>query len=430
MCSPQMRRNRSESLAHSACVRGVSTLAGKSWSLTDFTWSFTMNARNDEFAALASMSPFASKTKRRAIGPTYRSAVPPYISELPVEVSPERLGRAAEIGALLARFVLFMFSRLVEKPIEQLTATVENLDAGNGRLDVADVSGSAEIQVLADRFKDMALRLQASYGSLEAKIEERTAELEALVAQLDEANRLLAEKGRYQSDVLANVSHDLRTPLTSILGFAEVLERSSLGMGEPEASAVSEIKSCSHVLLNMVNNILDAARFDAGKVVVRAEPVDMVDVVASLREPIGALAAKKEISVSYSIDDSVPIMVSDWEKIRRICENLLSNAVKFTDEGGRVGLAVAYDAPSRTVSIEVSDTGVGIDAAEHARIFERFHQVEPVGVNWRGGSGLGLSIVRAHAEVLGGKVSVMSGPGLGSTFKVDLPEKTQGVAEK
>ena len=171
----------------------------------------------------------------------------------------------------------------------------------------------------------------------------------------------------------------------------------------------------------MVDNVLETARIQAGSEKLNLELVDINDVVGMVEASSESLAVKKSIALSTRVAPDVPLIVSDWEKVRRILVNLVSNAIKFTPENGSVEVRVRYNEGENTVVVEVIDDGIGIPADKQDLIFERFAQENMSTVRRYGGSGLGLSLVKDLTDMLGGAVSVESVLGEGSTFSVVLP---------
>lgn len=354
--------------------------------------------------------------------------------------------------ALLVCMVVVIYqvlSHLVTEPLTRLGASLARM--GEGRVGAAGLGGSAgpdgpagmglmpvparseawssrEVDELFEQFSAMAGRLSELYTNLESQVTERTqqlseanAELELQRAQVEQANDRLVSENRYKSDFLAIVSHELRTPLTSILAFTELLASSVDPADTAVARQVAEVEKNGAVLLEMVDNILETARIQAGSERLNLELIDLNDIVGMVEASNDSMALKRGVAFSTSVDGDVPLITSDWEKVRRILVNLVSNAIKFTPEGGRVGVRVEYDAPSGMVEMEVADTGIGIPADKQELVFERFTQENMSTVRRYGGSGLGLSLVKDLVAMLGGTVGLVSEPGQGSTFTVRLP---------
>jgi signal transduction histidine kinase len=243
-------------------------------------------------------------------------------------------------------------------------------------------------------------------------------DLDRKVDELAQANLALYESNRLKSDFLATMSHELRTPLNSILGFSEVLGTAS-GLSDKQQRWVRNIRSSGEQLLALINDILDLAKIEAGKMQVRVVEFSVYDVCEGLLTMFRPLAEKKNIDLRGALAPGVPLLRQDVVKFQQILSNLLSNAVKFTPEGGRVLLKADADFPY--VVLTVSDTGVGIALEEQELVFEKFRQAGNPLTREHAGTGLGLSIVRELSKLLGGEVTLQSELGRGSTFTVRLP---------
>jgi two-component system sensor histidine kinase BarA len=228
----------------------------------------------------------------------------------------------------------------------------------------------------------------------------------------------LYESNRLKGHFLATMSHELRTPLNSILGFSEVL-LSSTALADKQLRWMQNIHSSGERLLNLINDILDLAKIEAGKMQVRVEEFSVLDVCEGLMSMFRPLAEKKNIDLRSQVDPTLPLVRQDPVKLQQILSNLLSNAIKFTPEGGRVLFKVETD--NRHVILTVSDTGVGIAPEDQERVFEKFRQVGNPLTREHAGTGLGLSIVRELSKLLGGEVTLKSELGRGTTFIIRLP---------
>jgi len=241
-----------------------------------------------------------------------------------------------------------------------------------------------------------------------------------VAAPLARANAQLEAESKQKSDFLAIMSHELRTPLTSIIAFTDIWEKAPEGGVVDQARLVAEIKQNSTQLLEMVNNTIDVARLEAGRLEIQREETDLLDVLGAVFAVAEPIALKGGVRLVHEIDCTIPIMLTDDEALRKILMNLVGNALKFTEAGGTVWVRALRDPSAGAVVLQVEDTGCGIPKADFERIFGKFSQTARDG-NVETGSGLGLFLVRSLAEHLGGTVSLASEVGRGSTFTVVLP---------
>jgi signal transduction histidine kinase len=314
---------------------------------------------------------------------------------------------------------------VIVKPVKHLKEVSDAISAG-------ELNVRSEIQT-GDEFEDLSHafnRMLRNLVSMQDRLRKVNADLDRKVDELAQANMALYESNRLKSDFLATMSHELRTPLNSILGFSEVLLTSS-GLSEKQTRWVANIQSSGQQLLNLINDILDLAKIEAGKMQVRLVEFSIYDVCEGMVAMFRPLAEKKNIDLRGVPAPGVPLMRQDVVKFQQILSNLLSNAVKFTPEGGRVQLKAEVDPLGASSSgrwseggflvLTVSDTGVGIALEEQELIFEKFRQAGNPLTRQHAGTGLGLSIVRELSKLLGGEVSLQSELGRGSTFTVRLP---------
>ena len=233
-----------------------------------------------------------------------------------------------------------------------------------------------------------------------------------LVGEIQEANQV---KSRF----LANMSHELRTPLNAILGFSQVLAAGDFGLlNERQARYVAHIEASGIRLLELINDILDLAKVEAGLLEMRPERLELAQLMIAGRSEIERLATAKGLNLVYDLDPGVWVW-TEPRRLQQVVINLLTNAVKFTPSGGRVTLSTAMSKGEAQVS--VADTGIGIGAEEHERIFDEFVQADDHSAREQKGTGLGLSLSRKLTELMGGTLTVQSEVGMGSTFTVTLP---------
>jgi signal transduction histidine kinase len=320
----------------------------------------------------------------------------------------------ALVTALLTMAGSYLIVRyVIVKPVKHLKEVSDAISAGE--LNVrSEIQTGDEFESLSHAFNRMLRNLI----SMQDRLRKVNADLDRKVDELAQANLALYESNRLKSDFLATMSHELRTPLNSILGFSEVL-LSGDGLSDKQNRWVRNIHSSGDQLLNLINDILDLARIEAGKMQVRLTEFDIRDVCEEMLDNFRPLAEKKNIHLRSQIEPDIPTLRQDAGKIRQILLNLLSNAIKFTPEGGRVLLKV--EGGPQHVVLTVVDSGVGIAREDQELIFEKFRQAGNPLTREHTGTGLGLSIVRELAKLLGGEVTLQSDLGRGSTFTVRLP---------
>jgi PAS domain S-box-containing protein len=253
----------------------------------------------------------------------------------------------------------------------------------------------------------------------------REAEL-ALQAALDRERQAvegLTRLDRTKSDFVSTISHELRTPLASVLGYTEMLEDGAAGRLTPrQFELVERVDRNGRRLLSLIEDLLLNSRIERGALDLHPRRCDLADVVASAWSTVETVTRDRDLVREVDVSPTPLWVEGDAAALERMVTNLLSNAVKFTPDGGRVSLVAHPDeAAGETVRLEVSDSGIGIPAADHERVFTRFFRSDAANERAIQGSGLGLSIVRAIAEGHGGSVSVESVPDRGTTFTVCLP---------
>ncbi len=320
----------------------------------------------------------------------------------------------AFVTALLAMGGSYLIVRyVIVKPVKHLKQVSDAISAGE--LNVrSEIQTGDEFEALSHAFNRMLRNLI----SMQDRLRKVNADLDRKVDELAQANLALYESNRLKSDFLATMSHELRTPLNSILGFSDVLLTSD-GLNDKQNRWVRNIQSSGDRLLNLINDILDLARIEAGKMQVRLAEFSIHDVGEGLTAMFRPLAEKKNIDLRAQIEPDIPVLRQDVVKLQQILSNLLSNAIKFTPEGGRVLLKA--EAGPQHIVLTVADSGVGIAREDQEPIFEKFRQAGNPLTREHAGSGLGLSIVRELSKLLGGEVSLQSDIGRGSTFTVRLP---------
>jgi signal transduction histidine kinase len=244
--------------------------------------------------------------------------------------------------------------------------------------------------------------------------------------ELAAQNRQIMEASRLKSRFLSNISHELRTPLNAIIGFSNVLHDGLVDSSSPKYKEfLGYIVSGGNHLLQLINNLLDLAAIEAGKIKFSPESVDLPALMHDVVAVLGALSMEKHIAVEVNADPALPRVYLDPGRLKQVMYNYLSNALKFTPEGGSVAIRsrVMSDAMFR---LEVADTGMGIEQDHIAQLFSEFYQIESGTAKTHQGTGLGLALTRHLVEAQGGSVGVSSVRGEGSVFFVELPRMAAG----
>ncbi len=320
--------------------------------------------------------------------------------------------------AMVASYVIVRY--VIVKPLRHLRDVSDAVSRGNTALR-AEIHTGDEFEELAVAFNRMLRHLTNAQDELR----QLNVSLDGKVDELAQANMRLYELNMLKSDFLATMSHELRTPLNSILGFSEVLGSIDV-LDEKQKRYVQNIQKSGKTLLEMINDVLDLAKIESGKMETRLSDFQIAQVIAAQCDMARPLTERKNIDLECRVDPELPPMHQDQARVQQILNNLLSNAIKFTPEGGRITVAANRD-ESNFLTLSVSDTGVGIAPEDQQAIFEKFRQgrtAMPDGdamTREYSGSGLGLSIVKELCRLLGGGVSLESELGKGSVFTVRLP---------
>jgi len=282
-------------------------------------------------------------------------------------------------------------------------------------------------QELLRTLDELRLR-QEDLFRLNAELQDTNRGVLALYAELDEKADILRRADEMKSRFLSNMSHEFRTPLNSMMALSRLLlEDPERPLNAEQRRQVGYIRQAAEDLTELVNDLLDLAKVEAGKTVIRAADFDIRDLFAALRGMLRPLLLNESVNLVFEEPEGLPLMHTDEGKVSQILRNLLSNALKFTERGEiRVSARPAGD---DTVAFAVADTGIGIAPEDQQRIFEEFGQLEnPVQRRVRG-TGLGLPLVRRLAALLGGGVTLESTPGIGSTFTAVIPVRYAVEAE-
>jgi signal transduction histidine kinase len=244
-----------------------------------------------------------------------------------------------------------------------------------------------------------------------------------LFHEIQDKSRQLEVANQHKSEFLANMSHELRTPLNAIIGFSEVLlERLFGDINEKQDDYLKDIHSSGRHLLNLINDILDLSKVEAGRMELDLSTFDLPSAIANALTLIRERAQKHGIAMAQNVEPELGDVLADERKFKQILLNLLSNAVKFTPDGGRIDVSARRQGDN--IIIAVHDTGIGIAPEDQEAVFEEFRQVGRNYTSKQEGTGLGLALTRRFVELHGGRISVDSKPGQGSTFTFTLPMKS------
>jgi two-component system, NarL family, sensor histidine kinase BarA len=337
---------------------------------------------------------------------------------------------AGLLAGFLAILVFYLITqKLILAPVRELKRLAEQISGGDLTAR-SNIKTGDEFQELSGSFNDMLARLERSRVELEMI----NRSLDVRLGELAESNVALYESNKLKSEFLANVSHELRTPLTSIIGFADLLRDIALSNGPIDTNRATRyatnILTSGRLLLDIINDLLDLAKIEAGKVELHRTTFAVHDLCEDLVDFMRPLADKKQLTLNVDLPEDLPLMTSDPGKLRQVLYNLLSNAVKYTPEGGTVAFSAELSPVGSRVRLAVSDTGPGISPEDQERIFEKFRQLDSSVTREHSGTGLGLAISRELCMVLGGRLWLESELGKGSTFIAELPVQSPESARR
>lgn len=302
-------------------------------------------------------------------------------------------------------------------PGEQQTEAAE-ADSLQQAIEITSkINTGDEYEEMAHAFGHMLERLKVAHDRLRAT----NRALDMRLGELERTNVMLFEANKMKSEFVANISHELRTPLNAILGFADILHEQAQQRSDPKTLRYAQnVITAGNGLLAMINDLLNLAKIEAGRVEVHWEKCSIAEIANALIELTRPLAEPKELTVKLELDNHLPLVETDPGKLQQILFNLLSNAIKFTPRRGRVGVRAGL-ADEGFFEISVADTGPGISEADRAVIFDKFRQLDASMTREHSGTGLGLAIVRELVDILGGAIAVGGEPGQGAVFTIKLP---------
>ena len=347
----------------------------------------------------------------------------------------ERVGRYAVITALVllgsstvAYLLVSWLQRVITNPIVHLAETARTISADKNYSVRAVRDGNDELGVLIDCFNEMLLQIQQRDGELtlhrehlEEQVGNRTEELRSVNAQLVVEKDRAEEASRAKSAFLANMSHEIRTPMTAILGYSEMMLEPEQTLSDRHDHLQTIRRNARH-LMDLINDILDISKIEAGKMTVENINCDLPQLVGEVVSLMRPRASEKGLVCDVVVATPIPRTVrTDPLRLRQILVNLVGNAIKFTGSGTvGVRLSCVRRGVDNILSFSIEDSGIGIDAEQMGRLFQPFTQADSSMTRRFGGTGLGLAISHRLAALLGGDITVGSTPGAGSTFTLTI----------
>lgn len=327
--------------------------------------------------------------------------------------------------------ILFLTSHLVARPLQELANRALQVGKGDLSTNFSDIPAYGEVATLTQEFSSMVDTLKDLYQNMERKVASRTRELEAANLRLREGqksltqlNHKLSENSRLKSEFMATITHELKTPLTSIVAFCELLLDEIPGpINVEQKENLLDIKTSAQQLMFLISDILDMAKFEAGALRIEKERVEISDLFRVVRRTMSSIAYQNNVELVVK-KSNLPLILGDPERLKQMIINLISNSIKFSKEGGQI--TVYAEAEKDFAAISVADTGEGIPPELMPHIFEKFRQGEESLKRRRGGTGLGLALVKSLAELQGGSIAVTSELGKGTTFTIRIPYAKQG----
>ena len=375
------------------------------------------------------------------------------LERLNTEVNAAISRRESDLNTLMTLMAAFfsltfilavtLLSRSINIPIRSVTSIMTRLADGDLTVNIPDESRSDEI---GDMYRALRVfkmgaiirrrtqeELRKAHDGLEQRVEERTRALSDEIQERRRAEQELMRAreeaegaNRAKSLFLANMSHELRTPLNAIIGYSEMLQEDAVEAGNTRLSEdLDKVHSAGRHLLGIINEILDLSKIEAGRVDIHVETFVVQDVLNNVVDTVQPLIATNTNALVVDVAKDIGTMDSDITRLRQILYNFLSNAAKFT-KNGTITLAARRESTPTTecMIFSITDTGIGMNAEQLAHVFEPFTQADASTTRKYGGTGLGLTVNREFARLLGGEVNVESTPGVGTTFIVRLPAHT------
>ncbi|MEW8015480.1 MAG: ATP-binding protein [Candidatus Sedimenticola endophacoides] len=341
------------------------------------------------------------------------------------------------LAALVGLLILTIFSFVlisnyhIARPIMAATRVARRIAAGDLKGEIPR-GGRDEPGQLFESLRSMQKNLRISQKRLKHERKSLARRVKRRTRDLRFANEELARAAKAKDLFLATMSHELRTPLTTVLGLTEMLKDRLYGpLNDAQEKSLSTLEESSRHLLTLINDILDVAKVESGKMELKWDYIPVAQLVEASLRLVRQPAQKKSLQLESSIDPAISLIHGDSRRLKQVLVNLLGNAVKFTPAGGRIGLDVTLGENRKSVHLSAWDTGIGIEEGHQARLFEPFMQLDNEPTRRYSGTGLGLTLVNRLAQLHGGAIEVESHPGQGSRFTFSLPwKKARNLPEK
>lgn len=392
---------------------------------TDAAWIFTASVYTEPEASEDGLSPFtARKRTPERLGHVYVSISKSGLNEIQRNIFWQNVITSLLFSGLLLLVLRLIINKLTQ-PLQALELSMHQSESGKTGLR-ADLQGSREIVTMAHAFNSMMAalddrdqRLREHRDILESQVELRTHEL---VLARDQA----LQASRHKSEFLANISHELRTPMNAVIGYTDMLIETLEDEGNEEnISDLMRIRAAGQHLLSLINSLLNLAKIEAGRAELNAQPTNIPLLISDTVGIIQPLLNNKNNNLHTQIEGlNEPISV-DAEKLKQILLNLLSNANKFTHDGN---IHMRAWQTADMLYLSVSDNGIGISPEDQLHIFEAFRQADMSITRNYGGTGLGLTITHRFCKLMGGDISVKSAPGEGTCFTLHIPLSAMNTA--